>query len=37
MGLDDKTAGPTFVDYDGNGDDDLFVGGIEYNPVRLLK
>ncbi len=37
MGLDDKTAGPTFVDYDGDGDDDLFVGGIEYNPVRLFR
>lgn len=37
MLLDDRTCGPAFVDYDGDGDDDLFVGGVLYNPPRLFS
>lgn len=37
MGLDDKTCGPAFVDYDGDGDDDLFVGGILNTPIGVFR
>ena len=37
MSFGDTTCGPAFVDYDGDGDDDLFVGGILYNPPRLFS
>ena len=37
MTFNDKTSGPAFVDFDGDGDDDLFVGGIEDNPFRVFS
>ncbi len=37
MRVIDKTAAPAFADYDGDGDDDLFVGGVEYNPVKVFR
>lgn len=33
----ESTVGPMFVDYDGDGDDDLFVGGSKGTPVRLFR
>ncbi len=33
----DKSSGPAFVDYDGDGDDDLFVGSIEYSSFKVFR
>jgi hypothetical protein len=34
---DHKSSGPMFVDYDGDGDQDLFVGSVEYTGMRLFQ
>ncbi len=33
----DRTSGPAFADYDGDGDDDLFVGGVLYNDFKVFR
>jgi len=35
--VSDMAAGPAFVDYDGDGDEDLFVGSIEQTPFRVYE
>lgn len=34
---DHKSSGPMFVDYDGDGDQDLSVGSVEYTGMRLFQ
>jgi hypothetical protein len=33
----DKASGPAFADYDGDGDEDLFVGSVEYTSFRVFN
>lgn len=37
LGLVHKSSGPTFADIDGDGDLDLFIGGVEGAKVRVLR
>ena len=37
LSVPDKSSGPAFADYDGDGDDDLFVGSVEYSPLYAFE